>query len=254
MLFKLFADFPIQLLAISLASISLLALMLFGLTKVFKLHDPGYKKSLFVVLVLAATSLGLSLIGMIGGIYALLGASLTLIFFFVLHCLLKKEHHAHWTRSFWISIYLAIGAIALFFVLLLASRTFLFQPFIISGNSMSPAYTDGNYVFVTRGKATYARGDVVVFINPIKHDFYVQRLIGLPGEKVEIRDGTIFIDGRPLVEQYKTEESSETFEPVELGSTEYYVLGDRRNHANDSRLLGPIPESEIVGKIFYKLY
>lgn len=95
------------------------------------------------------------------------------------------------------------------------------------------------------------RGDIVVFHHPSGvHRDLVKRVIGLPGETVEIRDGVVYIDGRRLEEPYLAgaERPTGDLAPVVVPEGAYFVMGDNRNHSQDSRVIGPIPKELIVGK------
>lgn len=137
-------------------------------------------------------------------------------------------------------------------------RNFLIQPFLVSGASMEPNFGSGNYLIID--EITYRfrepqRGEVVVFRYPGNPStYYIKRLIGLPGEKVEIRDGSVYIansdnpEGAALEENYlppglKTTGSSS----VELSAGEYFVLGDNRNFSFDSRSWGKLPRENVIG-------
>jgi len=123
--------------------------------------------------------------------------------------------------------------------------------FQVRGMSMTPTLRDGEYLLI--GKLSYwfqspARGDIVVFHPPTNpQEDYIKRIIGLPGETVEIRDGRIYIDGTPLEEPYITS-------PVPysgawtLRADEYFVLGDNRANSSDSHTWGVLPRRNIVGK------
>ena len=98
------------------------------------------------------------------------------------------------------------------------------------------------------------RGDVIVFKYPLSPDVaYVKRLIGLPGEKLEMIGRTIYINGKPLQENYTQyiDPGSiyEHYRPFNLAQVEYFVMGDNRENSQDSRFLGPIPEGSIIGKV-----
>ncbi len=124
--------------------------------------------------------------------------------------------------------------------------------FRIEGSSMEPNLHDGEYVLISKASYWFSsprRGDVVVFRFP--HDpsrDFIKRVIGLPGETVAIRDGKVFIDGRPLEEPYIRGPMVYTYGPVTLGPDEYFVLGDNRNASNDSHNWGTLPRSAIIGK------
>ncbi len=123
--------------------------------------------------------------------------------------------------------------------------------FQVRGSSMEPTLHDGQYLVV--GKVAYwlhppERGDVIVFLPPHHPDEdYIKRVIGLPGEQVEIRRGKVFVQGVPLDEPYIGEEGfySGTWQ---LGPGEYFVLGDNRQNSSDSHNWGVLPLENIVGK------
>ena len=102
------------------------------------------------------------------------------------------------------------------------------------------------------------RFDIIVF--PFDdEEYYIKRIIGLPGETVKIEDGVIYINGNPLEEHYGMEPMEEPFnqyDAVTLGNDEYFVLGDNRNHSKDSRSaeVGLIKKDKIVGKAFFRIY
>ena len=96
------------------------------------------------------------------------------------------------------------------------------------------------------------RGEVIVFRFPKDEtkDF-VKRVIGLPGEKVTIRQGEVYIDGGLLEEPYITRKDASNMDTVPLGEKEYFVLGDNRSSSNDSRAWGPVPEKNVLGKVWF---
>lgn len=126
------------------------------------------------------------------------------------------------------------------------------QNFRIEGYSMEPNLHQGQYLIVN--KAVYwlhppERGDIVVFAFPRAPDRdFIKRVIGLPGETIEIRNGSVYIDGVLLDEPYLSEPTHGTVPPRTLAPGEYFVLGDNRDNSSDSRSWGPLPQDKIVGK------
>lgn len=126
------------------------------------------------------------------------------------------------------------------------------------GDSMSPILSNGDVVLVNRfvyNASAPKRGDIIVFKpkgNENSH-YYIKRIIGLPGETVEILEGTIYIDGEKLTEDYETAEISDVgivTGKITLGGDEYFVLGDDRGKSEDSRMadVGNVKRSYIYGK------
>jgi signal peptidase I len=103
------------------------------------------------------------------------------------------------------------------------------------------------------------RGDVVVFETPKRarddcgaEGTFVKRIVGLPGERWEMRNGSVFIDGRRLREPYipRARRATDTIEPKRIPGGHYYVLGDNRGTSCDSRVWGPLPRANLIGKVF----
>ena len=148
-----------------------------------------------------------------------------------------------WVRDVSIAIFIASVIIL-----------FLYQPVKVEGTSMLPRLSDQTRIFIN--KFVYRleeihRGDVVVFRypgDPTKS--YIKRVIGLPGDTVEIHRGEVFVNGEKLQEPYVIPEyrGSQSAAPWQVGPGNYYVLGDHRNSSNDSRVWGTVPRSYIYGK------
>lgn len=151
----------------------------------------------------------------------------------------------------------AIAVIAVFIV-----RTFIAQPFLVSGASMEPTFSNGDYLLVD--EVTYrfrepVRGEVVVFRYPgDDRSFYIKRIIGLPGERVTIVNGTVTVargDERiTLPEPYAAVAPGAGNVEVTLREGEYYVLGDNRGFSFDSRSWGPLARDHIVGVVRMRLW
>lgn len=131
-------------------------------------------------------------------------------------------------------------------------KEFIVQNFRVEGQSMEPNFHTGQYLIVD--KISYRlhpieRGDVIVFVPPkeANRDF-IKRVIALPGERVEIRQGRVLINGKLLQEPYITVSWNYTMAPMVVGDNEYFVLGDNRNNSSDSRMWGMLPKKNVVGK------
>ena len=141
-------------------------------------------------------------------------------------------------------------------------RVYVAQPFIVSGSSMVPTFENGEYLIVDELSYRFnnpERGEVIIFRYPKDTSkFFIKRIIGLPGERLLIENGSITVfsqqhpDGLPLNEPYLAQQSEDTSE-IELADNEYFVLGDNRIASSDSRVWGPLMEDLIVGKAFLRL-
>ncbi len=137
-------------------------------------------------------------------------------------------------------------------VIALVIQLFLAQATRVYGQSMEPnLHTDQRLVVEKVSYRLHAprRGDVVVLHLPDRgSELLIKRVIGLPGETVEIRNGTVYINGEPLDEPYVTHRSSETLAPRTVPPLHVFVLGDNRSASNDSRVFGPVHRNNIVGR------
>ncbi|MBI2041639.1 MAG: signal peptidase I [Candidatus Nealsonbacteria bacterium] len=144
-------------------------------------------------------------------------------------------------------------------------RYFIFQPFFVRGQSMEPNFQNGNYLIID--EISYRlrnpqRGEVVVFkypLNPTQR--YIKRIIGLPGETVEVHDGKVDIynsNGVPQILDELNYLPNSTITAgnarFQLSSSEYFVLGDNRSFSSDSRSWGLLPKEDIIGKVFLRVW
>ena len=148
-------------------------------------------------------------------------------------------------------------------IIVVPFRMFIAQPFIVSGASMAPTFATGEYLIVDQ--ITYRfeppkRGDVVIFRYPNDPSkFYIKRIIGLPGEVVELSNGnTVIVDPATdarvtLDEPYLKRDRTDDHDSTTLSSNEYYVMGDNRGASSDSREWGTVPRDNIVGRAFIRL-
>lgn len=147
-------------------------------------------------------------------------------------------------------------------VVVLPLRAFVISPFVVDGESMHPTFENLDYLIVD--ELVYdlhapVRGDVIVFRYPGDLSvFYIKRIIGMPSETVAINHGVITItktDGSTLVlsEPYVVEEDATYTKKVTLNSGEYFVMGDNRPNSSDSRVWGPLPRQDIIGRVDLRL-
>ena len=132
--------------------------------------------------------------------------------------------------------------------------------FIISGESMEPNFHDKQLILVEKiGYFTHApkRGAVIGlrFLGDPEYRKYIKRIIGLPGETIEIKEGRVFINNSKLLEVYlPTELQTEPDMKKVLGDDEYFIMGDNRNNSSDSRVWGVLPQKEIIGRAWAVLW
>ncbi|MBO0701987.1 MAG: signal peptidase I [Candidatus Dormibacteraeota bacterium] len=145
---------------------------------------------------------------------------------------------------------------------------FALQPVVVSGPSMYPTVATNQYLVAL--KFPYylhspGRGDVVILKSPYNPDTdFIKRVIGLPGETVLIKNGTVYINGTVLCEPYLRPDRDGAWtvnanwpadgRPYHLGSTQYFVMGDNRNVSEDSRTFGPVPRSSILAEAWLRVY
>ena len=155
---------------------------------------------------------------------------------------------AYWVRDLLLSVIIAIIVIL-----------FLYQPVKVEGTSMMPALTDQERIFINKFVYRFhigeiERGDMIVFWypnDPTKS--YIKRVIGTPGDMVEVDRGTVIVNRKPLREEYVPDEYRDQ---MSMASTvvppeQYFVLGDHRSSSNDSRMWGFVDRSDIYGKAVF---
>lgn len=152
-------------------------------------------------------------------------------------------------------------------IVIVPIRFLVFQPFIVSGSSMEPNYSHGDYLIIDEISYRFnepQRGDVVVLRSPTDpSQFFIKRIIGLPGERVIISNSKVKVytnpneQGHTLDEDYLplgTTTRSFKDSEVSLSPSEYYVLGDNREASSDSRVWGELNRKNIIGKVWIKVF
>lgn len=167
-------------------------------------------------------------------------------------------------RSFLVFVWEIIKIVIIALLIVVPIRTFLFQPFFVRGESMAPAFEDGDYLIIDEISYRFQgpqRGEVIVFRYPDDpSQRYIKRIVGLPGETLEIKDGRVVISNQQ--EPYVLDESdylpSDIFTPgeksISLTENQYFVLGDNRRASADSRRWGSLPRENIIGRVLLRAW
>ncbi|GAB6153979.1 signal peptidase I [Desulfosporosinus burensis] len=153
-----------------------------------------------------------------------------------------------------------LGIIAFAFFLFITIRTFLLDTRIVPTASMLPTIQLQDRLIVDKllFKFSYIeRGDVVVFRAPPssgEKDDLLKRVIGLPGEEIEVKDGIVLVNGDALEENYLQEKPNYQYNSVRVPPDSYFVLGDNRRSSNDSHMWGFVPKQNIEGKVWIRYW
>ncbi len=156
-----------------------------------------------------------------------------------------------WVRDLTFSVLIAIVLIV-----------FIYQPVKVEGTSMEPGLTDNERIFINKftygfGLGSIHRGDTIVFKYPNDTTkSYIKRVIGLPGDRIRIVEGQVWVNDKPLKEDYVAREFRDPStwrdgKDQTVGPEEYFVLGDHRNSSSDSRAWGDVPAKLVYGKAVF---
>ena len=157
---------------------------------------------------------------------------------------------------FWEIFKIVVIALAI----VLPVRYFLFQPFIVKGQSMEPNFQNNNYLIVDELSYRFrdpVRGEVVIFYYPRNPKTrFIKRIIGLPGETLEIKGGKVKINGKVLDESEYLPPGTQTIGDIRISlkKDEYFVLGDNRLFSYDSRRWGVLPRKYIIGRAILRAW
>jgi signal peptidase I len=158
---------------------------------------------------------------------------------------LRRELRS-WGRDLVIALSLAVVIII-----------FFYQPVKVEGTSMTPSISDQERIFINKFVYRFEpieRGDVVVFWYPLdRTKSFIKRVVGLPGDTVEIQGGHVFVNGKGLEEPYVPPGAMDlgNLSATKVPPDEYFVMGDHRISSNDSRIFGPVPRQFIYGKAVF---
>jgi len=169
-------------------------------------------------------------------------------------------------KKIFIFIWETIKIVVISLAIIIPVRYYLIQPFFVRGASMTPNFDSGQYLVIDEISYRFEepeRGEVVVFKYPLDtSQYYIKRIVGLPGETVEIKDGQVIIYNQDYPQGMVLDESSylaagtitwgET--KIELSKDEYFVLGDNRQASSDSRRWGELDEENIIGRVWLRAW
>lgn len=172
----------------------------------------------------------------------------------------KSNQPKHTEENPWVEAIKTLGTAA---ILAFGIRTFVAEARYIPSSSMEPTLEINDRLIIEKVSYRFKdpkRGDVVVF-RPTEAlqqqdytDAFIKRVIGLPGETVEVSNGQVFINGEAISEQYIEEEPKYDYGPVEVPEDQYLVLGDNRNNSYDSHFWGFVPREKLIGRAVVRFW
>jgi len=169
-------------------------------------------------------------------------------------------------KNFFLFVFEVIKITVVTLAIILPIRYFLMQPFFVKGASMEPNFDDGQYLIIDELSYRFRsadRGEVIVFRYPLDpSQYYIKRIVGLPGETLEIIDGRIKIYNQEHPLGFVLDESKylpptiATYGEVKqkIGNEEYFVMGDNRQASFDSRRWGLLPQKNIIGRAWLRAW
>jgi signal peptidase I len=241
--------------AVCLLALAAGFLVFWATLKIFQIAGAGFKKtSLVFGAYLLATIVFSALLSFASALSFILSPIAGAL---ILYYLLKKFFGTKFWRSVAIYFVFYIFLILASLAMIVPVRMFVVEPFYMKGVSMEMTYQNDDYLLINKFDQDFRRGDVIVFHYPENYqDYFIQRIVGMPGENVAIKNGNVYINGVKFSEPYLAAGTETIYSPgaidVKLGSDQYYVLGDNRDFSKDSRVFGPLDKRLIVGKVWFK--
>jgi len=177
-----------------------------------------------------------------------------------------EEQNKSGVKKYAIIIFDFVKLAIIALIIVMPIRYFLFQPFIVSGASMAPNFSTGDYLIIDEISYRLSqpqRGDVIVFnagfVPGYSGQKFIKRIVGLPGETVEVNNGKVSISkdetGYVLEEKYLPENRKTVGDiKITLQGNQYFVMGDNRDFSFDSRAWGILPKTNIIGKAAIRLF
>jgi signal peptidase I len=169
-------------------------------------------------------------------------------------------------KKVWEEVWDIIKFLAPVIIIVFVVRTYVAQPFIVDGESMSPNFHTGHYLIIDEFSYHFRepkRGEVIVLRYPLDPKrFFLKRIVGMPGDRIYIKDGKVFIQnaeypaGVVLSEPYQKQTTfpSGQYRDVTLKEGEYFAMGDNRGGSSDSRSWGILPRKNITGRALFRLF
>lgn len=168
----------------------------------------------------------------------------------------EEEPIFSWAKKFGVLIFEVVKVVLISLAIILPIRMFLVQPFYVEGASMEPNFYQNEYLIIDELSYRFnapQRGQVIIFKNPQNtRAYFIKRIIGLPGETVEIKDGRVYINDKKLPEIYIEHFATDSHPAITLAADEYFVMGDNRVNSFDSRQLGPIRQDYFIGRVWLR--
>lgn len=237
-------------------------LFLHWTTKMLKVENVSYKIAIkisifeWIIGIIIGVAFGI-LFSIFNVSDTILNIILIILWFIILHKLLKKYYSTQLKKNILICVVLTVMVVLASLIFTIPFRSYIAEPFTLNGKSMEPTLEEKEYFFIKKFDKNFIRGDIVVYQIPEQQNqFLVHRIVGLPGEKIQIKDDSVYIDGQKLTETYlpkakDIQTKSNNQDIIDIGQGYYFVLGDNRDKSADSRFFGLVNEKSIIGKHWF---